>query len=462
MNAPVDRTAAVTLWPAQWATVIPPFREIEELLSRELLVWDERRRPRMTTVCKFDIRTRTVLAPDGRSVAFVERQFVPLGAVAGVINLLERKGIDCIVDERRADSPRWVLGTRIRVSYAASAALGALAAARTVRVVERAENEIAEGIAAACDAYPDARIAIGLPTRKTLERFMQRFAPRFREPLGFYLGKRRLPGRVSIGLIGQLPIKYEHSWDLLVLPHAESTVGDRALEVVQSAKFPRVLSFSRVYATGDVNVDERMSMLAEIVRPEPRPNPPVTAVILAAHGSTPGKWADAFEEKRQLYVGNAKRNRRIAEIGKGLANGRRKSAIAVLGDERTADLVRDAAAGGIAILVETPAHARTLAESLTGWVVRTASQRGDSPPVRPIAGCGYIVTELGAAATDLEVRVVIRATGTRWPMPDIGWPRPTAETGVLIDFSDEYHEVAARHARHRVEHYRRTCAAVWP
>lgn len=148
---------------------------------------------------------------------------------------------------------------------------------------------------------------------------------------------------------------------------------------------------------------------------------PVTAVVLDAHGTRPpGRFADALVAKRKLVWNNARRNRRVAAVARRLATGTRKAVRSVVGDRELVDAIVPAARTGVAVLVETPAHARELAALLPGWVVWAAY---DERVIHPKAGSGVIVTELAAAETVIRAGVLVRATGTRHPLPEIDWPR---------------------------------------
>jgi hypothetical protein len=104
----------------------------------------------------------------------------------------------------------------------------------------------------------------------------------------------------------------------------------------------------------------------------------------------------------------------------------------------------------VALLVETTEHADILKELLPSWTVLTAGGEESEESKRS----GVIVTELAAAERTLSNGVLIRATGTPWPLPELRWPNSTdSRAGFLIDFTDNYHPLAARHADHRRQAY---------
>jgi hypothetical protein len=196
------------------------------------------------------------------------------------------------------------------------------------------------------------------------------------------------------------------------------------------------------------------------VYPEERQPLPVNVVMLPTHGTRPGEMADALEQKQQLYWSNPRRDRRIAEVAKALARARKRSVKSIFGgDAERLEEVVCAAKTGVAVLAEVPAHARELGRLLPGWTVWTAN---DPTVAKPETGCGVIATELAAKETVIGAGVLIRATGTRWPLPEIDWPWPEdAESGVLIDFLDEFHPLAKRNAAARVEGYEQAGMTVY-
>jgi hypothetical protein len=273
------------------------------------------------------------------------------------------------------------------------------------------------------------------------------------EPLGLYDGRRKVPGRVAVGLIQQIPRGELGAWDLLVLPYAERTVGNVAVRVVTSGHFRRILAFSRTRDVADGNVAWRLNVVAGCVWPPQRERIPVTAVVLYAGGTNPGRWEDALGEKKQLYWENPCRNHKIAAVARRPVSAKKRTVRSIVGDDpELLDQVSGAAKHGVVVLVETPAHARELSPLLPGWPVWTA---GLDAPVQPHPGQGVIATELAARECSVEAGVLVRAAGTRWPLPPIDWPFPLGDVtrGVLIDFADTFHPLAARHARARVGSY---------
>ena len=182
--------------------------------------------------------------------------------------------------------------------------------------------------------------------------------------------------------------------------------------------------------------------------------------VLPTRGTRPNETADAFEQKKQFYWHNARRNRRIADVAKKLMSAKRKTVRALVGgNDCLVETVTTAAKTGVAILVETPVHARELATLLPGWVVWTANEL---EVAQPEPGCGVVATERAARETVISLEVLIRATGTRWALPDIAWPwSEYAKSGVLIDFADGFYPLAQKQAAARIESYEQSGMTVY-
>ena len=379
---------------------------------------------------------------------------LPQGLVPGVRGWLEELGYRVETHDRREDSGRWVQYGRWkeRVANENWKVVAAVADHRALRVVLRSDDRIADTVAAVARAYPRARIAVAVPTYNLLDRIAPRLTSRIEEPLGLYTARKKRPGRVAVGLIGQFPRGDNGDSDVLVLPYAESTAGDNALRVATSGQYRRILAFTPRGWTSDENTNQRLLVIAQHVWPEERERVPVTAVILETHGTRPTQARlNAFEETKLLYWCNARRNHRIAEVARCLVRRTKRAVKSVGGDEQLASEIVCAAKTGVAILVESLVHARELALLLPGWVIWNANELNAEKPRR---GCGVITTEKAAHETVVGAGVLIRATGTKWKLPEIDWPWVGGvEEGFLIDFADEYHPLAARNAKLRMTEY---------
>ena len=449
--------ARIDIWRGHRATLEPVVPGVREYLTRVVIEFDasgplgDRMRPTRSTYLA-PVVPHTQL--DGDGVIRPDAQVLSQGLVPGVRVWLEELGYRVEVHDRRKDSERWVQQGRWkeRVAKENWKVTEAVAEHRALRVVLRGDDRIADTVAAVARAHPCARIAVAVPTYKLLDRIAPRLKSRIDEPLGLYTARKKRPGRVAVGLIGQFPRGDKGDWDLLVLPYAESTVGDNALRIITSGQYRRILAFTPRRWTSDENTNQRLLVVAEHVWPEERERVPVTTVILETHGTRPTvEKLNAFEEKKLLYWCNTRRNHRIAEVARCLMRRTKKAVRSVVGDEQLAAEIVCAAKTGVAILVESLVHARELALLLPGWVIWNSNELTAEKPKRK---CGVITTERAAHETVVSAGVLIRATGTKWKLPEIDWPwMGDVEQGFLIDFADEYHPLAARNAKLRMTEY---------
>lgn len=386
------------------------------------------------------------------------------GVIPDAVGWLKGLGVEVEVRDHRKDSRLWVRDKewRKKTPQALRKVVAAVGANKALRAVAGSLDLIADTVVAVARAYPHARIAVAVPTYRLLWRIWGRLRWRLgNEWLGLYTAKQKKPARVSVGLIKQLPPGTKGDFDLLVLPFAEQTVFDDALRVITSGQYRRLLSFTPTRWTRDEHLNRRLLVVAGSVFPPEKEKVPVTAVVLTTHGSRPtGRFEGALDAKRRLYVHNARRNRRVAEVANRLRLGTKK-AVRSLGIDGPGlvELVLTAARLGVAVLVETPEHARELAALLPGWAVWTG---GVTDVTKPEPGCGVVVTEQGADEFVVNAGVLVRATGTRHPLPEVDWPWVgDVDHGVLVDFADQYHPAAHKNAVARVESYLGGGMTVW-
>ena len=460
--------ARIDIWPRHWARLEPCVPEVFTRFVYPLAAFGPggplgyTRRQTWSALCVIgDFRRHRIAgSPDIQNTRVVRLQ---VGRIAETIAVLRGLGYAVTLVDHREDSPRWVPcpAAKGRLTSADREAVDSLDMHRCLRLL-RTDAAAVETIAAVCRTYPAARIAIAVESHELLRRFRRRFCAAFPdEILGFYTSRQKKPGRVSVGLIRQFPLGHKGEFDLLVLPYAGRHLSDETLRIATSGQYRRILSFSQHRWTGDAEFDRRSIFVASAVLPEEHPIPKTTAVMLESPGSDPGRMADALDVKLKLYWHNPKRNRRIAEVARCLAVRTKKSVQSVIATTEVCELVRKAAKTGVVILVESPVHARVLGALLPGWTVHIDCTFDVGNREKPAKGHGgRIVTELFAKENVLDEGILIRATGTKWPL-ELDWPWRGAEPGVIIDFSDDYNPQAARNAAARADHYRETSQALW-
>ena len=257
-------------------------------------------------------------------------QRLPQGIIPQVIGWLEELGCYTVkLTDQRHDSSNWVLKAEWHKTTPSSLrkVIAAISTHRALRIIASTIDKIADTIASVAGAYPNARIAIGVNTKRQLRQLWKRLNSRFSdEALGLYSAKIKKPSRVSIGLCYQLPRGNKGAFDLLILPFADETVSDANLEIIMSGQFRRIVSFTPFRNASDENIHRRLYVIAQAIEPPEKETLPVTVVMLRTHGSnTRSRFADSLETKRTLYWNNSRRNRRIAEVAKQFALSKRKA-----------------------------------------------------------------------------------------------------------------------------------------
>jgi hypothetical protein len=451
--------AAITVWPTHRAVVEPFVPGLADVLARPVMRFRAGGPLGHTMTSGVEVphagRVRQRVRDGQGGYRLLDGAAVPLGRLPLVRARLAELGYAVRLDDRRADSQRWA---RDDVAFCELSGpdrgfIETVDAEQAVGVVAASDDRVIAHIASLAATYPEARIAVGVVSREQHHRLHRRLRKALGEPIGRYTANRRVSGLVAVGLVRQLPRGTQGECDVLVLPFA-ATLSEEAVEIALSGQYRRVVAFMRTAEVRDEGVRRRLEAVTGGVWPVGPQRPPVTVVMLSTHGTRPaGEFADPLDEKRRLYWANPRRNRRIAAVAERLVTGTRKGVRSLLTTPslETVNAVTAAARVGVAVLTETPEHAHALSELLPGWVVWAA---GDETVEPPQAGCGVIVTELAAAETVLHVGVVVRATGTKWPLPPLLWPNGCdVEAGVLIDYSDEYHPRAAKDAGRRLRGY---------
>jgi hypothetical protein len=461
LETPVAKAlnATITVWPTHWVTVEPFVPELVEVLTRPVTRFRTGGLLGHTMTAGVDVphagRVRKPVQDGEGGYRLLDGAAIPLGRLPLVQAKLEELGYAGRLDDRRADSRRWVRddGVFNTLSEPDREFVEVVQAEWAVGVVMTNDGQVVDAIAALAAAYPDARFAVGVVSREQHYRIERLLRNALDEPVGKYTVNRRVPGRVAVGLVHQLPKGNQGEWDVLVLPFAE-TMSEEAVQIALSGQYRRVVAFTRTAEVRDEGVRRRLEAITAGVWAVGVQRPPVSVVVLAAHGTRAAQtFTDPLDEKQELYWSNARRNRRIATVATRLMTRSKKSVRSVLTAASTeaVDAVTAAATAGVAVLTETPDHAQALAELLPGWAVWAA---GDGCVVRPEPGYGIIVTELAAEETVLHAGVLVRATGTKWELPKMLWPNSQdVSSGVLIDFTDNYHPRAAVYAERRRQHY---------
>lgn len=379
-------------------------------------------------------RARTLLEMDGHTVTVTDHRQISY-------RVMPNEG----VVEGAASDDRLFLETLIQHAQ------GQIEVQRTKTLLDQ--------LALTCRLYSQARILIGVATRKLAWRIVDHL--RARLPGETYSAKE--PGwttnrRIVIGTFRAILPKYSRDWDILLLPRGEESVGEYAGTFLPSLTGLRCYAFVRPAWRRDLQTTLRLEAMAG---PVIWSTAPVAADVRVAIVSGPVLTSlpspeQPLERKRQLWRCHA-RNRLIAAISKALATNDR-SVLSRYGLDR---LLRQPPRS-LVIVVESVEHARALAELLPDWRVMHAlpGAQDETAPCQ-----GVIGTLARIAQSQVIADVLIRATGGGWPLNVKGFP-PTQQEypdGVLlVDIEDRHEAQAAKDSQRRRNDYRRRGWTIHP
>jgi hypothetical protein len=173
----------------------------------------------------------------------------------------------------------------------------------------------------------------------------------------------------------------------------------------------------------------------------------------------------AHEWKRQRIWNNEKRNEQIADLAEQFANHRfanlAKNKVITPGEKKWLKKIKKHLR--VAVLVETPKHARVLKQLLPEFTVWDYRDPDDPTDEGVTPETGVITTQL-AAHKGIVAQVVIRADGTKSPWnkrcgphvidPETPAPELAAVARMLIiDFADKFDANAIANAKTRRNNY---------
>lgn len=413
---------------------------------------------------------------------------ISAGLLPRIVAFLEDRGHRCeIVDLRNfpellidedfvtdVSNPKWLdLLSAIRRNF-----LGQIEVAHG--------RSVSETLGVIARAFSQARIAIAVPTRKSAYRIWRSQREEYDVPAGLAVGpvvaNRH---RVVVGTFQSIPefaeaalreqklqqglIKdadYSNtSWDMLVFPFGELSIGSTACDCVSRCHPSRRFAFIRPHRRRDQLVEERLEQIAGSVIHQVGHERAAIRCLLVPNSncSVRSNAKSPREFKALLYWRNRERNRHIALLAKAIAGGDRKELADWGFDSRVIEFLEFPNERRIAILVENTVHAEQLSRLLPQW--QTVSAAPVCEPLKNFDRLGLclIATEMYALKHRVGADVVIRATGTPWPMQMKSFPpRYSRRTHsvLIVDFEDSFSDVSQRHTRERACHYRQDGADV--
>lgn len=394
------------------------------------------------------------------------------GLAERAVEHLLRLGVDARLDDRRRYGQRQQ--PDLRALGLCDLDLLPLLSAAAVRPrgfdVVAGRDGLAARVAALCRLFPAARVMIIETNTERAEDLYRRLSPLldgqvFRGSEDFW----PVPVRRVVAPLTKLDVTNPDDIDLLIAADVRAVCtrghwpalnrlwplkayGFRPADQILSDR--EMLRGEAVFGRMLVSANTHPCVVIHVVIP-PRTLPPA--------GS-----AGPLERKRESIWTNPRRNAFVAAVARAVA-ANDGPALAPFGLDRPGCNLRGR--GGerttVAILVESPEHARHLTEHLGGWRAVRHEPRprrggwGGWDPTTPLSDpAGFnrcVLTTMAARRIEsLDVDVLVRADGAGSPLRLPGFPaaRETDRPQVLIDLADDFDPVAEEDARARLRAYR--------
>ncbi|MGO9598756.1 MAG: hypothetical protein ACLP7Q_12275 [Isosphaeraceae bacterium] len=371
------------------------------------------------------------------------------------------------------ESPSWDGFQRADLGTAAT--LRALEIEPRGQIMVSSASAVFEGIILICRFFR-GKIMVVAESRQEMYRLAHRLRRRLDEPVvcitkGFTLTE----SRIEVGTVGSLDLMLA---DVVILARANQAVLAKTREDLICLPRQRIYGLRLV---PEQESSRRNLLLEGIIGPVLAhvgpiwKRPRTVAVILAdwrCRSASCGQFG--LEWKRHAIWRNSERNNAIAGIARAMIAGD----LVALGEhgifpDANGEAILVKHASRVAILVESPEHARAIGARLPGWhlvigqsessVERpqlTESSPNHAEPTSHIRPDRMIITRVGASWFPMStLDVLIRADGLPWPMevPDLlaGTRDGKPSQLLVIDLRDEFDEIALQATRRRIADYQR-------
>lgn len=249
-----------------------------------------------------------------------------------------------------------------------------------------------------------------------------------------------------------------HDWPILIFADAESARSDTGMR--QAVSMPDSLIYAVV--STDLKLDQEVLLRLRVTcGPElyrltdaPFTGTAVTVLLVRAKRKRRGSPSNPLCRKRTHLWHNDPRNQQVAELAKAFAAADFET-LGQLGvpvealQQQLQDLGRQPR---VAIIVESPNHARRLRQMLPEWQIAAGARLADKDlPMLPQECDRTILTLTRALAAGVLADVVIRAEGTEqawtWDLgPHYGLTRNSM---IVVDLFDTFDAQASYAARRR-------------
>lgn len=388
------------------------------------------------------------------------------GLVPRVAAELQRNGYLVEIEELRRRDPQLALGKQLPadLSERDRTLLQAVAQRFQGQIEVSDLRDTMQQIVLLYRAFPKARLLIAVATSKLAWRIWHCLEEHTFDKVGLALGSVKRAGRrCLVGTFSSIDRASAGKSDMLLLPVAEEATGNKAIDLVVGMHARCTYAFVSANKRADRHLQMRLEQIAgPVIHRLARPVANVTVIMLPTPSCEVAKCDSPLEQKRALYWRNRRRNAFIARVARAVAD-QDKAALKRLGVP-AGELRRLMNAGEekIAVLVETREHGRHLRTYLSDWPL---CDKVMPPPTEPMKkeqannARRCVVTAVYAASESVPASLVIRATGTEWPLRMKQFPprclQSECQDIIVIDFEDSFARRALQDSRRRIQDYRR-------
>lgn len=203
-------------------------------------------------------------------------------------------------------------------------------------------------------------------------------------------------------------------------------------------------------------------MTGAIIHRVKKPRVPVCVIMLPTPNCEVTKSKLALERKRTHYWRNQERNKRIAQVAQAVTSQDRAALKKIGLRNKDVRVIKEFDKNKVAVLVESPEHGRELLPLLPRWRMLDMVEEEalkDVQEEKDHANMPVVMTMVFAAQKGIKADILIRATGTEWPLRIKGFPRKegkdTPGEALIIDFDDKFDAATQEDTKRRVQEYKR-------
>ena len=392
----------------------------------------------------------------------------PTGLVPRVAKKLGSMGYEVVITDHRQFPPQ---GQPDAIVYARSAGsrrrfYAAIAEYPLGRIEARNVKDVVTRIVELYRLFPEAKIVVGVATRKRARGLWWLLTESLGEPVGREWGEaRRFKARITISTFAYFNAFDPREVDVLLLPDADEVVGETAKKhiPVLTTQVKRVYAFEPPnHRASDAERLSIEAMAGEVIHRIG--NSAAQVQVSACPVTLPLRvnGLEGLERKRRGLWNNARRNALVGRVARAVA-ARELHKLVHLGVTVAGDVgpwLHQLHRPRVFVLVESLEHARELQKNLTDWAVLSArpaeggEERQAAVAVHPRSG---IVTLTYMASHRIAADVLVVADGVNALASCRGFPPPAGACVngrvMLVDFQDNFDEQSVRDSRRRFREY---------